>query len=116
LRAVDIDYPEVVRMKLRCCFLLLVLGLAWSTRSVAAQDDQDNYFTGTLVENAADHMKVSRVLQGKKEERVFQVNAQTKVEGGRLRLKERITVRYVPADDKDTAILVIVRPSTKKQK
>jgi hypothetical protein len=83
---------------------------------MAAQDDQDNYFTGTLVENAADHMKVSRVLQGKKEERVFQVNAQTKVEGGRLRLRERITVRYVSADDKDTAILVIVRPTTKKEK
>ena len=103
-------------MKLRCCFLLLVLGFAWSTRSVAAQDDQDNYFTGTLVENAADHMKVSRVLQGKKEERIFKVNAQTKVEGGRLRLKERITVRYVTGDDKDTAILVIVRPAAKKQK
>jgi len=103
-------------MKLCCCFLVVVLSFAWSARCVAAQDDQDNYFTGTLVENTADHMKVSRVLQGKKEERVFQVNAQTKVEGGRLRLRERITVRYVLADDKDTAILVIVRPAAKKQK
>jgi len=103
-------------MKLRCCFLLLVLGIAWSARSVSAQEDQDNYFTGTLVENAPDHMKVSRVLQGKAEERIFKVNAQTKIEGGRLRLKQRITVRYITADENDTAILVIVRPAAKKQK
>ena len=103
-------------MKLRCCFLLLILGLALSARSVCAQEDQDNYFTGTLVENAPDHMKVSRVLQGKAEERIFKVNAQTKIEGGRLRLKQRITVRYITADEKDTAILVIVRPAAKKQK
>jgi len=99
--------------------LLLILGFAL-TASMAAQDDQDkdNYFTGTLVENTPDHLKVSRVLQGKPEERVFKVNAQTKIEGGRLRLRERITVRYVMGDDSDTAILVIVRPATqpKKQK
>src|SRR5579864_6526275 len=100
-------------MKLRCSLVLIVLSFAWSARWVAAQEDQDNYFTGTLVENAADHMKVSRVLQGKSEARVFKVNAQTKVEGGRLRLRERITVRYVTGDDSFTAILVIVRPSNK---
>jgi hypothetical protein len=94
----------------------MVLSFALSARCVAAQEDQDNYFTGTLVENASDHLKVSRVLQGKTEERVFIVNAKTKVEGGRLRLKQRITVRYISADEKETAILVIVRPAAKKQK
>jgi hypothetical protein len=106
-------------MKLCCSLLFIVLVSAFSARCVAAQEDQDNYFTGTLVENASDHMKVSRVLQGKSEDRVFKVNAQTKIEGGRLRLRERITVRYVSGDDSDTAILVIVRPATtqpKKQK
>ena len=96
--------------------LLMVLSFTLGARCVAAQDDQDkdNYFTGTLVENTPDHLKVSRVLQGKPEERVFQVNPKTKVEGGRLRLKARITVRYVTGDDSDTAILVIVRPAAKK--
>ena len=95
----------------------MVLSFALSARCVAAQDEQDkdNYFTGTLVENAPDHLKVSRVLQGKSEERVFKVNTQTKVEGRRLRLKARITVRYITGDDSDTAILVIIRPSTKKK-
>ena len=94
---------------------ILILGVALGG---AAQEDQDNYFTGTLVENASDHLKVSRVLQGKAEERVFKVNAQTKIEGGRLRARERVTVRYVTADEGDTAILIIIRPATqpKKQK
>ena len=105
-------------MKLLGSLLLMVLSFALIAKSVAAQDDpdKDNYFTGTLVENTPDHLKVSRVLQGKAEERVFKVNAQTKIEGGRLRLKQRVNVRYVANDDSYTAILVIVRPTTKKQK
>jgi hypothetical protein len=103
--------------KLLGSLLLMVLSFALSARCVAAQDepDKDNYFTGTLVENTPDHLKVSRVLQGKSEDRVFKVNAQTKVEGGRLRLKARITVRYISGDETETAILVIVRPATKKK-
>lgn len=108
-------------MKFLGSLLLMVLSFALSARCVAAQDDQDkdNYFTGTLVENTPDHLKVSRVLQGKTEARVFKMNAETKVEGGRLRLKQRINVRYIAGDDGDIAILVIVRPARtqpKKQK
>ena len=103
-------------MKLRRVFLLGILSFASGAWHAAAQDeaDKDNYFTGTLVENTSDHLKVSRVLQGKAEERIFQVNAQTKIEGGRLRARERVTVRYISGDDSDTAILVIVRPAAKK--
>ncbi len=105
-------------MKLLGSLLLMVLSFALIAKCVAAQDDpdKDNYFTGTLVENTPDHLKVSRVLQGKAEERVFKVNAQTKIEGGRLRLKQRVNVRYIANDDSYTAILVIVRPTAKKQK
>jgi hypothetical protein len=107
-------------MKLRWSFLQIVLGfavsLALSASCAAAQDDQDNYFTGTLVENAPDHLKVSRVLQGKPEAHVFKMNAETKVEGGRLRLRQRINVRYISSDDGDVAILVIVRPARAQPK
>jgi hypothetical protein len=104
-------------MKLLGSLLLMVLGFALVARCIAAQDDQDkdNYFTGTLVENAPDHMKVSRVLQGKSEERMFKVNPQTKIEGGRLRLRQRITVRYIAGEEGETAILVIIRPAGKKK-
>jgi hypothetical protein len=54
-------------------------------------------------------------VQGKTEGRVFKVTAQTKIEGGRLRLKQRIYVRYASADESDTAVLVIIRPAAKKK-
>jgi len=103
-------------MKLVTIILSVVLSVMLVATALAAQDDQDNYFTGTLVENAPDHLKVSRVLQGKAQDRVFKVNAQTKIEGGRLRLRERVTVRFIASEEGDTAILVIVRPAAKNKK
>lgn len=103
-------------MRLRCSLLLMVLTLAFSAVWAAAQEDEDNYFTGNVVESAADHLKVSRVLQGKTEEHVFRITAATKVEQGRIRLRERVSVRYVSSDEGDTAILVIVRPTSTQQK
>lgn len=99
--------------------LLLIILFGFGTFGLtifgqAPPDDQNNYFTGTLVENAPDHLKVSRNQRGKPDARVFHVNAQTKVEG-RLRLKQRVAVRYISGEDGDTAILVIVRPSKKQR-
>jgi hypothetical protein len=103
-------------MKLFGSLLLMVLSFALIARCVAAQDDQDkDSFTGTLIESAPDHLKVSKAVQGKTEARVFKVTAQTKIEGGRPKLKQRIYVRYTSTDDGDTAILVIIRPATKKK-
>ena len=96
----------------------MVLSFAIAATCVAAQDEQDNNsFTGTLVESTTDHLKVTRpsAVKGSTEARVFKVNAQTKIEGGRLKLKQRIYVRYVSADEVDTAILVIIRPAAKKK-
>ncbi len=103
-------------MKLLGSLLLMVLSFALIARMVAAQDEDNNSFTGTLIESTPDHLKVTRVVQGKTEGRVFKVTTQTKIEGGRLRLKQRIYVRYVSADEIDTAILVIIRPAAKKTK
>lgn len=103
-------------MRLRCLLLLIVLTCAFSAVCMAAQDDEDNYFTGNVVETAPDHLKVSRVLQGKTEEHVFRMTAATKIEQGRIRLRERVTVRFVSGDDGDIAILVIVRPTSTQQR
>jgi len=105
-------------MKLLGSLLLMVFSFALIARCVAAQDDDNNSFTGTLVESMPDHLKVTRpsAVKGKTEARVFKVTADTKIEGGRLRLKQRIYVRYLSSDDGDTAILVIIRPAEKKGK
>jgi hypothetical protein len=100
---------------LQIVFCVAVIGFVVSA-CVAAQDEDNNSFTGTLIENTPDHLKVTRIMQGKTEGRVFKVTAQTKIEGGRLRLKQRIYVRYITDDDSDIAILVIIRPAAKKTK
>jgi hypothetical protein len=105
-------------MKLLGSLLLMVFSFALIARCVAAQDDDNNSFTGTLVESTPDHLKVSRpsAVRGKTEARVFKMTTETKIEGGRLKLKQRIYVRYVSADEIDTAILVIIRPGAKRPK
>jgi len=105
-------------MKLLASLLPIVLSFALIARTVDAQDDQDkDSFTGTLVESTPDHLKVTRPAgaQGKTEARVFKINADTKIEGGRLLRRQRVYVRYVSGDDSDTAILVIIRPAAKKK-
>jgi hypothetical protein len=103
-------------MKLRRLIFSTILCFTLTAVLVAAeQEDQDNSFTGTVVERTKDHLKVSRVLSGKTEERVFLISAQTKVDGS-LRARVRVNVRYVSGPDGDTATLVIVRTEPAKQK
>ena len=101
--------------KLRCSLLLIVVASAFTAVCAAEQDDED-YFTGVVVESSPNHLKVSRVLQGKTEARVFRMTEKTKIEQGRIRLRDRVTVRFVTGDEGDTAILVIVRPTSTQQK
>ena len=91
------------------CFMVTAILVA------AEQEDQDSSFTGTVVETTKDHLKVSRVLSGKTEERVFHITVQTKVDG-RLRARVRVNVRYVSGPNGDTATLVIVRTDPAKPK
>jgi hypothetical protein len=102
--------------KLRDSLLLVVVAFTLAAVCPADQEDEDNYFTGSVVETAPDHLKVSRALQGKTEARVFLMTAKTKIEQGRIRVRDRVTVRYVTGDEGDTAILVIVRPTSTQQK
>ena len=76
----------------------------------------DTFFAGTVAEIADQAIVVSRTVRGKAEKRTFQLTPETKVEG-RLRPRVRVTVRYVPGDEGDTATLIVVRaalPAKKK--
>src|SRR5215831_40548 len=95
--------------------LLVSLALLAGMTALAQDSDDPSTFTGTVVERTSDHIKVSRVLQGKTETRVFKMTADTKVEG-RLRTGERANVRYTAGADGDVATLVIVRETGNKKK
>jgi hypothetical protein len=64
------------------------------------------------------------VVSGKTENRSFKLTAQTKIEtaagakwdSGRLRVKQRVTVRYITNEDGDVATLIVVRITQTKQK
>jgi hypothetical protein len=73
----------------------------------------ETFFAGTVIEFTTEKITVSRVVLGKTEKRVFRITPDTKCEG-RLKPKVRVTVRYVNADDGETAELIIVRSQQKK--
>jgi len=107
-------------------FAVLPLWLAVSSLPVIArpQDPQEKkaeeptpeaFFSGTVVDYTAEKITVSRVVLGKTEKRVFRITPDTKCEG-KLKAKVRVTVRYVAAEDGETAELIIVRSQQKKTK
>lgn len=67
---------------------------------------------------------MSRVVSGKTENRPFKLTPETKIETaagakwdtGKLRVKQRVTVRYMTSDDGDVATLIVVRMTQQKQK
>jgi hypothetical protein len=72
--------------------------------------EADTFFSGHVVEMAADHVTVSRTVLGKTpEKRTFKITPDTKMEG-KMKNKSRVTVRYTTTDDGEIAISIIVRP------
>ena len=76
--------------------------------SASAAKKQDAFFSGSVVETTGATLIVSRTVLGKRERHSFAVTSDTKIEG-RLRAGSRVTVRYAPGDDGDSALLVVVR-------
>ena len=105
-------------------FAVLPLWLAVAPLTARPQDPQEKkaeeakaetFFAGTVIEFSTEKITVSRVVLGKTEKRVFRITPETKCEG-KLKAKVRVTVRYVTADEGETAELIIVRSQQKKTK
>jgi len=75
-----------------------------------AKPETDTFFSGNVVEMAADHVTVSRAVLGKPpEKRTFKITPATKTEG-KMKNKSRVTVRYAASDEGELAVSIIVRP------
>jgi hypothetical protein len=69
-----------------------------------------------VAEIAQDKVVVSRAILGTPpEKRTFLINSDTKVDG-KLRPKIRVTVRYLPSDDGNVALTILVRDKPEKKK
>jgi hypothetical protein len=78
------------------------------------QQSRSEFFSGVITAFSSDRITVFRTVPQKSSEtRTFAINKETRVEG-KLRVKARVTVRYVRDDDGDRALHIIVRISQKK--
>lgn len=75
----------------------------------SARAEPRRFFSGTVVGVSKHEIRVVRTIPGREpRQRVFVVAPDTKVEG-RLEANSRVTVRYVPAEESDVAVHIIVR-------
>ena len=82
-----------------------------------AKIGSDTFFSGNVVDVAADHVTVSRTVLGKAaEQRTFKITPATRVEG-KMKQKSRVTVRYAASEDGEVvALAIIVRPDKAENK
>lgn len=98
-------------------WLTMLAGLATAAQQEpppTAPKPVDTFFAGSVTEMTPQRISVSRKLSGKTENRTFRITPDTKVEG-KLKMKVRVTVRYVTDDTGDTAMLIVVRTSQQKK-
>ncbi|HTQ57426.1 MAG TPA: hypothetical protein VMI94_23315 [Bryobacteraceae bacterium] len=75
----------------------------------AAQQPQDQYFAGIVTALSETSVTVTRTVLGKSTVRTFAITAETVIQGGKPRLKAKVTVKWVSSDDGDRAVKIILR-------
>src|SRR5205085_266907 len=81
-----------------------------------SEPQYEDTFSGPIVELSSDKVTVSRSILGKPaEKRTFWIKQDTRIEGGKLRLKAKVTVGFVTIDEGDVARLIVVRAQQQKK-
>ncbi len=76
---------------------------------------QNQYFAGYITALGEGRITVSRTVLGKDSStRTFLITADTRIDG-KPKVKARVTVQYVAAEDGDRAVHIIVRTTTQKK-
>ena len=107
------DYHASVRVDFSKRFFLLALLACPAALPAQEPAPRQETFAGPIVELSAEKITVTRSILGKApEKRTFWIRPDTKVEG-KLKVKVKVTVGFVPSDDGDVARLIVVRPQKK---
>jgi len=85
------------------------------TEKKTEEPKPDTLFSGSVIEFTKERITVSRKVLGKTEKKVFRVTPDTKCDG-EVKVKIRVTVRYVVTDDGESAEAIFVRPQQQKKK
>jgi len=103
-----------VRLGLLLLFSPIIIFPASAQSAAPAEQPHSEFFSGVVTEFSSDKITVFKTVLGKSSEtRAFSITPDTRVEG-KLRLKVRVTVRYVRQENGDRALHIIVRTSPKK--
>jgi hypothetical protein len=86
----------------------------------SAQQPIDQYFAGVVTALTGESITLKQTVLGKATVRVFAITAETQYapEGGKPKLKQKVTVKWVGGDSGDRAVKIILRgsaPAPKKQ-
>ena len=103
-----------------CCGAISVLLALAGSSPVRSQDPPpsaqqpvDQYFAGVVTALADDSITLTRTVLGKATVRSFAITAETVVqpEGGKPKLKAKVTVKWVSQENGDRALKIILRGS-----
>lgn len=99
-----------------CLLLACNFSVGLKAQSPPAETQaQDNFFAGTITALSSEKLTVSRTVLGSKPDtRTFLIKPDTRIEG-KPRLKARVTVRWVPDEEGDRAVHIIVRSTQKNR-
>ena len=109
---------------LRASAVLLVVVLCAYSQTVptpqtqeppAAEQPTEEYFSGIVLAYSDETVTVARTILGKNSSsRHFAITSETQIEG-KLKVKVRVTVKYITKDEVDHAVHIIVRNPTPKK-
>ena len=99
-----------------CVVMGVSLALAASTPArsqdppPSAQPPADQFFAGVVTTLTAESITLTRTVLGKSTVRTFAITAETVVQGGKPKLKSKVTVKWVADENGDRAVKIILRP------
>ena len=104
---------SIWRVMLGVCLALAVSGAVRSQDPPAAAGaPPDQFFAGNITALTESSITVSRTVLGKDSTvRTFAITPETVVQGGKPKLKAKVTIKWVSGDDGDRAVKIILRGS-----
>lgn len=77
----------------------------------ASAQQADQFFAGIVTALADDSITITRTALGKSTVRVFAITPETVVQGGKPKLKSKVTVKWMAGENGDCALKIIMRGS-----
>jgi len=101
--------------------IIVILALA-SPNDVRGQDPPttqpppDQYFAGIVTALTDTSVTVTRTVLGKSTVRTFAITTETVTQGGKPKVKSKVTIKWISGEDGDRAVKIILRgtPAPKK--